>query len=189
MTARAPVQGAVDDDRRTANEVLALFGMAILAGVYFVVRPGSLWSETDSGVMAQAIRVVMNQAQLAPVSPDAYYNGFGYQAVAMAIVTYSGVSIQTLQQEIFPVVSALVVLPSWALYRELTGSARIATSETDPPRLSHGRRRDAAAGESFCLLHHRLLPLQLDSSQLDGRIRDRHGTALRPGCDGDAGTR
>lgn len=127
MTARAPVQGAVDDDRRTTNDLLALVGMAILAGVYFVVRPGSLWSETDSGVMAQAIRVVMDRAQLAPVSPDAYYNGFGYQAVAMAIVTYSGVSIQTLQQEIFPVVSALVVLPAWALYRELTGSARIAT--------------------------------------------------------------
>src|SRR6185503_19054635 len=127
MTFRAPTQGAVEDDRRTTNELLALFGMAILAGVYFIVRPGTLWSETDSGVMAQAIRVVMNQAQLAPASLDAYYNGFGYQVVATAIVTYTGVSIQTLQQEIFPVVSALVVLPAWALYRELTGSARIAT--------------------------------------------------------------
>jgi hypothetical protein len=127
MTFRAPTQGAVEDDRRTTNELLALFGMAILAGVYFIVRPGTLWSETDSGVMAQAIRVVMNQAQLAPASLDAYYNGFGYQVVATAIVTYTGVSIQTLQQEIFPVDSALVVLPAWALYRELTGSARIAT--------------------------------------------------------------
>jgi hypothetical protein len=127
MAARARVKGAVDDDRRTSNELLALVGIAILAGVYFVLRPGTLWAETDSGFMAQAIRVVMNQAQLAPVNPDTYYNGFGYQAVAMAIVTYTGVSIQTLQQEIFPVVSALVVLPAWALYRELTGSARIAT--------------------------------------------------------------
>ncbi|TMQ68885.1 MAG: hypothetical protein E6K80_13505 [Candidatus Eisenbacteria bacterium] len=116
-----------DDDRRTPNELVALVGLAILAGVYFVLRPGSLWAETDSGLMAQAIRVVMNRAQLAPITPDAYYNGFGYQAVAMAIVTYTGVSIQTLQQEIFPVVSALLVLPAWALYRELTGSARIAT--------------------------------------------------------------
>ena len=127
MTARAPENGAADDDRRTSNELLALLGLAILAGVYFVVSPGSLWAETDSGVMAQAIRVVMSRAQLAPLTPDAYYNGFGYQAVAMAIVTYTGVSVQTLQQEIFPVVSALVVLPAWALYRELTGSARIAT--------------------------------------------------------------
>jgi hypothetical protein len=127
MTFRA-LRGVLSEgDRRTLVELAALLVMALLAGAYFVLRPGGLWAETDTGSMSQAIRVVTNNAELAPQTVDAYYNGYGYQVVSMAIVAFTGLSIQALQQDVFPLISALLVLPAWALYRELTGSARIAT--------------------------------------------------------------
>ncbi|MEO8273799.1 MAG: hypothetical protein ABI620_07010, partial [Chloroflexota bacterium] len=114
---RSGASAPADDARRAPLELAALLAFGLLAGAYFVIRPGGLWAETDSGLMAQAIRVVINRAELAPATADAYYNGYGYQAVAMAITSYTGVSVQTLQQAIFPLISALLVLPAWALYR------------------------------------------------------------------------
>lgn len=127
MNSQAALAGGANPERRTYLEVLALFVVALLAGAYFVLRPAGLWAETDSGLMSQAIRVVINRAELAPETLDAYYNGFGYQAISIAIVMFTGVSIPALQQTIYPLISAVLVLPAWALYRELTGSARIAT--------------------------------------------------------------
>ena len=112
------------------EELLALLGLALVAGVYFVVRYGGQWAESDSGVMAEAIRVVANSNQLAPEAQGVYANGYGYQAVSMAILAFTGLSIENLQQIAYPIVSSIVVLPAWALYRELTGSSRTASLAT-----------------------------------------------------------
>ena len=56
-----------------------------------------------------------------------YSNGYAFQAISAFIMAITGLDLATLQQLVYPLVAALVVLPAWALYRELTGSARGAT--------------------------------------------------------------
>lgn len=118
------------DDSRTRWELLALLGLALVAGIYFVLRYGGRWSEADSGAITQAIRVVVDSAQLIPDSSAKYQNGYGYQAVSVAIMAFTGLSVETLQQMVYPLVSAVLVLPAWTLYRELTGSSRVASLAT-----------------------------------------------------------
>ncbi len=117
-------------DGRPREEVLALLGLALVMGVYFIVRYEGRWAESDSGLMAEAIRVVANSNQLAPEVRGVYGNGYGYQAVSMAILAFTGLTIENLQQIAYPVVSSIVVLPAWTLYRELTGSGRTASLAT-----------------------------------------------------------
>jgi hypothetical protein len=109
---------------------LALLGLATAVGGYWVLRYAGRWTETDSGLMAQAIRLVAESTQLDPNVLGVYSNGFGYQAVSLAITAFTGLDIETLQQVVYPIISALLVLPAWALYRELTGSGRAATIAT-----------------------------------------------------------
>jgi hypothetical protein len=115
---------------RTREDLLALLGLAVLAGTYFVVRYGGQWAEADTGLMAHATRVVAQTQQLAPVNDGVYSNGYGYQVVSTAIMAFTGLDIQTLQQMVYPLVAAFLVLPAWVLYRELTGSARAASLAT-----------------------------------------------------------
>jgi hypothetical protein len=124
------IPAARSDDSRTRQELLALLGLALVAAIYFVVRYGGRWSEADSGALTQAIRVVVDSAQLAPNASGMYQNGYGYQAVSMAIMAFTGLSVETLQQMVYPLVSAVLVLPVWTLYRELTGSSRVASLAT-----------------------------------------------------------
>jgi len=123
-----PVQGAPDAQRR--EDVLALLGLALVIGAYFILRYRGLWAESDTGVMTQAIRVVGDNDALAPPTSGVYVNGYGYQIVSMAIMAFTGLSVETLQILVYPLVSAALVLPAWALYRELTGSPRIASLAT-----------------------------------------------------------
>jgi hypothetical protein len=117
-------------ERDSRRDVVALMGLALVAGTYWVLRYGGAWAESDSGLMAQAIRLVIGTSQLAPDVKGVYVNGFGYQTVSMAIMAFTGLDVQTLQQVVYPLVSAIVVLPAFALYRELSGSARIAALAT-----------------------------------------------------------
>ena len=127
---KALVDGARSIPRGTDGDVLALIGLAAAVGGYWVLRYAGHWTETDSGLMAQAIRLVADSTELAPDSLGVYSNGYGYQAVSLTITAFTGLSITALQQVVYPIVSALLVLPAWALYRELTGSGRAATVAT-----------------------------------------------------------
>jgi hypothetical protein len=117
-------------ESRTREDLLALLGLAMLAGAYFVVRYQGRWAEADTGLMAHATRVVAETQQLAPINDGVYSNGYGYQVVSTAIMAFTGLNIQTLQQIVYPLVAAFLVLPAWVLYRELTGSSRAATLAT-----------------------------------------------------------
>ena len=104
--------------------------LALAAGAYFVLRPDGRWAEEDTASMALSIRAILDTGLLAPRLDYVYSNGYGYQAVSVAIMAFTGLPVETLQQVVYPIVSALVVLPAWALYREVTGSARIASLAT-----------------------------------------------------------
>lgn len=105
-------------------------GFMFVVSIYFITRYGGLWAEADSTTFTNVIRPIISERRLIPTHGLVYPNGYTYQAVSMWIIALTGLDILTLQQLIYPLVSVLIVLPAWALYRELTGSARGATLTT-----------------------------------------------------------
>ena len=107
-------------------ELLPLLGLGLVAGAYFVTRFDGRWAEGDSGSMTQAIRSLASTGHFETGVTNLYSNGFGYQAVSTAILAFTGLDVVTLQQHLYPLISAVLVVPAWVLYRELTGSSQIA---------------------------------------------------------------
>jgi hypothetical protein len=99
-------------------------------GVYFIARYAGKWAESDSTTFTNIVRVFAQEGRLVPIEGQVYPNGFAYQAISTFILSLTGLDVATLQQLIYPLVSSMVVLPAWLLYRELTGSARGATITT-----------------------------------------------------------
>ncbi len=110
--------------------MLALLTFAVLFGTYFVARSGGHWAESDTAAITGWIRSVVASGTLTPTTGDVYPQGYGYAAVSAFVLALTGLDVATLQQIVYPLVSALLVLPSWTLYRELTGSRRAATLAT-----------------------------------------------------------
>jgi hypothetical protein len=95
-----------------------------MACAYFVVRTGGQLAEHDTAVQATALETVMEARSLLAASGTIYVNGYLYAAVSQAVLAFTGLSISALQQVVYPLTSALLVLPAWALYRELTVGPR-----------------------------------------------------------------
>ncbi len=113
----------------------ALFVCALLVAVYFVVRSGGYWAENDTAMQGLAIRTMVEGGRLAPDESAyprayAYPNGYGYAAISTALLAFTGLTVSGLQQLVYPLTSALLVFPAWALYRELTGTWRGAALAT-----------------------------------------------------------
>jgi hypothetical protein len=102
----------------------------IVVGIYFTGRFAGQWAESDSSAFTQFTSALLREGRLVPVNGALYANGYTTQIVSAYIVTLTGVDILTLQQVLYPIIAALVVLPAWLLYRELTGSDRGATLAT-----------------------------------------------------------
>ncbi len=111
---------------------VALIVFVLMVATYFVVRSLGLWAENDSAVLSNAIRGVGARAGLVPGAgePPTYPNGYAYPAISNALLVFTGLNTQTLQQLVYPLLTAFLVLPAWALYRELTGSVRAAALAT-----------------------------------------------------------
>lgn len=105
-----------------------LFMVAV--SLYFLARSGGHWAETDSATFTSIIRSFTADTRLIPRDGEIYTNGFAYQAISAYIMSLTGVEVATLQQLIYPLLTSLVVLPAWLLYRELIGSARGAAIAT-----------------------------------------------------------
>lgn len=99
----------------------------LLVGLYAVARYGGRWAEADSATFTKIIAVFAEAGRLVPEGGTIYPNGYAFQAVSTFLIGATGLDIATLQQLAYPLVAALLVLPAWALYRELTGTARAAT--------------------------------------------------------------
>lgn len=101
----------------------------LVVSFYFLARYDGRWAETDSAAFALINRNFVEQGQLAP-SGEIYPNGYTYQAVSATITALTGLDVATLQQLLFPLLAPLVVLPAWALYRDISGTARGAVLST-----------------------------------------------------------
>ncbi len=114
--------------------LLVPFVLVLAIGSYFILRYGGAWSESDSALFSLYIRPVAHTGRLIAADANgtgAYPNGFAFQAVSTYILGVTRLSVTTLQQVVYPLLAAFVVLPAWLLYRELVGSAwgaAIATS-------------------------------------------------------------
>jgi hypothetical protein len=91
---------------------------------YFVGRYGGHWAEDDG--QALAIRSLAQAGTLIPPTGVTYGNGYGYAAVSDALLTFTGLTVPQLVQIMYPLVSAALVFPAWALFQELTESRRLA---------------------------------------------------------------
>jgi len=96
-------------------------------GLYFLIRFDGHWAETDSATFTRLIRTFVSAGKLVPEFGAVYPNGYAYQAISTFIISLTGLSIETLQQFIYPLLAVIVVLPAWIAYRELTGSHLAAT--------------------------------------------------------------
>lgn len=111
----------------TPSLILGLLANAMLISTYFVVRFGGLWAENDTATLALAIDAVRATGELIPPKGLVYPSGYAHPVISNTIVAMSGLSVGTLQVVVYPLVSALLIIPAWALYLELTQSRRAAT--------------------------------------------------------------
>lgn len=102
----------------------------LVVGLYFTARFMGRWSETDSAALGNIVRVFVQAGRLVPAQGDVYSNGYTFQAISAFIVACTGVEVATLQQIIYPLTAALLVLPAWMMYREFTGGAPAAALAT-----------------------------------------------------------
>ena len=120
----------VGKSRLSVWPCLVLVLYMLIMGLYAAGRFDGNWAETDSATFTLYIRDLVNQGRLVPPSTPVYPNGYAYQAISTFIVSLTGLEVETLQQWIYPLFAALVVLPAWITYRELTGSPLGATLST-----------------------------------------------------------
>ena len=121
---------AADREFGDARHLLSLVAFAFLLAGYWVVRSGGHWADNDSSFMATAIRTVAADGRIAPIATQVYANGYGYQVLSAGALGFTGLDVATLQQYVYPLLSAFVVVPAWLAYRELLGSTRMATVAT-----------------------------------------------------------
>jgi len=102
----------------------------VVVGIYFPMRYAGHWAESDSATFTYYIQSFIDQNRLIPKTGIIYPNGFAYQAISAFALSLTGLGVASLQQWVYPLLAALVVLPAWVLYRDLTGSNRAATLTT-----------------------------------------------------------
>lgn len=102
----------------------------LLVGIYFLVRTGGLWTESDSAVFARIIRSFVAEGRLVPEQGAQYPNGYTFQAISTFVISVTGLDVTTLQQIVYPLLAGVVVIPAWVFYREVIGTARGAALAT-----------------------------------------------------------
>lgn len=109
-------------------QVTLLLVATLIIATYFLLRYEGYWAEADTRSTTWAIRDVNTTGKLVPGSGYfTYPNGYGFQALAVFLVQLTGISIVSLQLLGSALLSTIIIIPAWLLYRELTDSTRGAT--------------------------------------------------------------
>jgi hypothetical protein len=96
-----------------------------LAG-YFILRYDGRWAESDSSGLTIAINSVLKYAGLTP-EQGYYMHGIGYQAVALTLMFFTGLTAPVLQTQLFPYLAVLgLLITSYAFFRVVTRNGIIA---------------------------------------------------------------
>jgi hypothetical protein len=95
-----------------------------------LLRYGEGWvAGGDTAFHTRATQSIMAAGTLVP-DTDVYGNGYGYQAIHVAIMHLSGASLVDLQTFGASLLIVWIVFPAWLLYRELTQTTYAATFAT-----------------------------------------------------------
>jgi len=109
---------------RPLAALLLLYALAV-AG-YSVLRYRGQWTECDTATMTRIIEVMRDQGVIHPTGP-AYSHGFCYQVVSLAILSATGLSLQTLQITVYPFLAVIGLgLTALAFYTQVTRDGRVA---------------------------------------------------------------
>ena len=99
-----------------------LFVLAL--SVYWLLRFGGLWAESDSATFTGYIRNFVAAEELIPQEGAIYPNGYLYQAISAFIVAATGLDVVTLQQIVHPLLAVLLVPVAWLAFREVVRNER-----------------------------------------------------------------
>lgn len=111
---------------RAMVAVLLVIGYAILVSVQFTARYRGTWVEQDTTQLTEATRNVQNAGELMP-PVKIYPFGFGYSATLTFLSNVVGVPLDFLQGTVGPFALVMTGTCALAVYRQLTGSVRLAT--------------------------------------------------------------
>lgn len=101
--------------------LLLLLGYGLLVYSTMTFRFNGNWGEGDTMVVTRAI-VSSAQADSLLRARQPYPNGVGYVAIMMFVHDLTGVSVQTLQTYIMPMVAAMNIVVLFIVFRALLGS-------------------------------------------------------------------
>lgn len=120
MSARAAAGGR----RPVAPYLLLLAVYTLLLAGYVSLRYAGRIVQDDATNLTLATQRVLAEATIAP--PGGYPHGYAYQALNAFLSYLTGVSVETLQMFIQPLLIVLLIPISFAAYRSLTGQRRVA---------------------------------------------------------------
>ena len=124
-------QAAADEHharQSTAAQHLALVCLyALVIAGYFVLRYATRWTEGDTTLVTRAIESVQSRGTVLPYGGVVYPHGFSYQAVAVALLFATGLSVDTLQTVVWPLLATTgLALAAYVFYARLSGDRRAA---------------------------------------------------------------
>jgi hypothetical protein len=134
------------DHQPGAGQLLVLFVYALAVSGYFVARYSARWAEADTSSFTSAIESMRQQASILPAGTAVYTHGFAYQAVSLALLSATGLPVQTLQAVLWPLLSGVgLVLTAFAFYTQLAAGRRI----TMPAAAAESSLRASGATEAI----------------------------------------
>jgi hypothetical protein len=109
--------------------LLVLVLYVFLVYFYFVTRFNGAFIETDTSNQTQIIyRTEQSNSILA--SQSVYANGFVYTAISIFVLNMTGISLESLQIIIYPLLTVILVAVLFVTYRQLTESTKVAILAT-----------------------------------------------------------
>lgn len=112
-----PAQG---NDATVLSVLVLLF---LLIAAYPVLRFGGRLIEGDALEQGAFISSALRAHSVVGVD-DVYPNGFAYAAISATLIDFTGISVRTLLNVLYPLATVLLIAPAWCFFKELLGSRR-----------------------------------------------------------------
>lgn len=115
---------------KASSFLVLLVSLTFLLGAYELLRYAGWWGEPDTAAFTRFTADMQANGSLISANGEIYYNGYGYPALMVWLVTMTGLSVGTLQILGGALLATWVVVPAWLAYHEFTHSQLAATLAT-----------------------------------------------------------
>ncbi len=103
-----------------------LLALALLVGLFVLLRYGGLWGDNDTNAFSQIIQAAVEAGSLTPPT-YLYSNGYGYPALGVLLVQLTGLNLSMLQIAGGMLLWVWLVIPAWLAFSEFTASRTAAS--------------------------------------------------------------